>query len=547
MNFLKKKSDAEILFSEKPEKKKFQNKAKTKYGTYAIVISAIVIAAAIAVNVIFGALAKRMHLDIDISLKGYNTLTKENIKFIESLPVPVTITVCASKSGYVNNLDYYTGQSYGLTSSGAEYYSQTITLLEYYDEYSDQITLEFVDFQDPAFSDIMSKYGNLGFSYGDIIVTATHKMDDGSDNVRNTIVAFDDIYKLTDPYAYYYGSSSGSYVIGGNNLENSLSAAIRKVSSTDTKKVGVIQTHCSPSTITYYESVLELNNFDVEIIEDAILSEISDEYSILIISAPTADFAVDELDAIDEWLYNKGERGRGLLFFASVTSPELPNLYGKLEEWGIVIEDGVLFDTNDYFHNANDPMTMLFTKNNQGESTSENEIMNQMTNGASRFAIGSGVPIRTIAEPKANTSVFPLIYSSSTELVVAPKDAGVNWEPGDDEVLERHNGIVVSMDEEWANNEASRSYIVAFSSYSFISEAMYKNHGIKDNIHAAVNIANVVVGNEEVKFYFDTKKFESVGYTVSNKTAKTMLVVTIAIPLLVIATGVFVFIRRRRR
>ena len=103
------------------------------------------------------------------------------------------------------------------------------------------------------------------------------------------------------------------------------------------------------------------------------------------------------------------------------------------------------------------------------------------------------------------------------------------------------------MDEEWANNEASRSYIVAFSSYSFISEAMYKNHGIKDNIHAAVNIANVVVGNEEVKFYFDTKKFESVGYTVSNKTAKTMLVVTIAIPLLVIATGVFVFIRRRRR
>ncbi len=547
MNFLNKKDETELLTSQAPQKRRFQNKAKAKYGTYAIVISAIVIAAAIAVNIIFGALAKRMHLDVDISLKGDNTLTKENIEFIENLPVPVTITVCASKDGYIGNLDYYTGQSFGLSASGSEYYKQTITLLEYYDEYSEQITLEFVDFQDPEFAEIMSKYGNLGFNYGDIIVTATHKMPDGSDNVRNTIVAFDDIYRLNDPTAYYYGYSSGSYVISGNDLENSLSAAIRKVASTETKKVGVIATHCAPSTVTYYESVLELNNFDVEVIEDQILSEISDEYSILIISAPTADFAVDELDAIDEWLYNNGERGRGLLFFAAVTSPELPNLYGRLEEWGIVVEDGVLFDTSDYYHNANDPMTTLFTKNKTGESTSENEIISQMTNGASRFAIGSGVPLRTIAEPKANTSVFVPLYSSSTEIVVAPKGAGVNWEPGDDEVAERHNGIVVSMDEEWANNEASRSYVVAFSSYSFISEAMYTSYGMKDNIHAAVNIANVVVGVEEAKFYFDTKKFTEVGYNTTNNTAKIMLGITIAVPLLVIAAGVFVFIRRRRR
>ncbi len=546
MNFLKKKDETELLVSEAP-KKSFMGKAKTKYGTYAIVISAIVIAAAIAVNVIFGALARRMHLDVDISLKGDNTLSKENIEFIQSLEVPVTITVCASKDGYINNLDYYTGQSLGLSASGVDYYEQTVTLLEYYDEYSDNITLEFVDFQDPEFVEIMSKYGNLGFTYGDIIVAATHKMADGTDNVRNTIVTFEDIYKITDPYAYYYGYSTGTNIIDGNDVENALSAAIRKVASTETKKVGVIATHCSPSTVSYYESLLELNNFDVETITDEILTEISDEYSILIISAPTTDFAVGELDLIDEWLYNNGERGRGLLFFASVTSPELPNLYGRLEEWGIIVEDGILFDTNDYYHNANDPMTMLFTKNNTGESTSEKEIISQMTNGASRFAIGTGVPLRIIQAPKADTSVFVPIYSSSTELVVAPKGAGVNWEPGEDEVLERHNGIVVSMEEEWENNEASRSYVVAFSSYSFISEEMFSQYGMKDNIHAAVNIANVVVGVEEAKFYFDTKKFTETGYTVTNKTARIMLIVTLAVPILVIATGVFVFIRRRRR
>lgn len=546
MNFLKKK-DPELSSSETSAKKSFLGKTKTKYGTYAIVISAIVIAAAIAVNVIFGALSRRMHLDVDISLKGDNTLTKENIEFIQSLEVPVTITVCASKTGYLNDLDYYTGQSFGLTVSGKDYYAQTVTLLEYYDEYSDQITLEFIDFQDPEFNEIISEYGNLGFNYGDIIVTATHKMADGTDNVRNTIVAFDDIYRITDPYAYYYGSSSGTNIIGGNDVENAVSAAIRKVASTDTKKVGVIATHCSPSTVSFYESMLEVNNFEVEQIKDQIITEVSDDYSILVIAAPTADFAVDELDAIEEWLYNKGERGRGLLFFASVTSPELPNLYGKLEEWGIVVEDGILFDTNDFYHYAGDPMTTSFTKNNTGESTSENEIINQMTSGASAFAVGSGVPLSIIPDPKANTSVFIPIYSSSAEVVVAPKGAGVNWKPTDDEVAARHNGIVVSMEEEWENNEASRSYIVAFSSYSFISEEMFSRYGKQDNIHAAVNIANVVVGNEEIKFYFDTKKFTEVGYTVTDKTAKTMLGITIAVPLLVIAAGVFVFIRRRRR
>ena len=46
------------------------NKKKMKYGTYAIVISAIVIAVAVAVNVLFGVLAKRTNLDIDLSAKS---------------------------------------------------------------------------------------------------------------------------------------------------------------------------------------------------------------------------------------------------------------------------------------------------------------------------------------------------------------------------------------------------------------------------------------------------------------------------------------------
>ena len=124
MKFLKKKTAEETVESMenavsseetvKAKRKKFINKAKMKYGTYALSISAIVIAVAVAVNLLFGVLAKRVNLDIDISLKGENTLTEENIEFLKSVQVPVTLTVCSSKDNYLSYLDYYTGQNYGV-------------------------------------------------------------------------------------------------------------------------------------------------------------------------------------------------------------------------------------------------------------------------------------------------------------------------------------------------------------------------------------------------------------------------------------------------
>ena len=119
-------------------KKRFSNKKKMKYGTYAIVISAIVIAVAVAVNVLFGVLAKRTNLDIDISAEKQNTLTPENIAFLETVDVPVTLTVCGlSKDAYVRNMDSYSGFNMYEESAAqhAEYYKQTVRFLELYEVY----------------------------------------------------------------------------------------------------------------------------------------------------------------------------------------------------------------------------------------------------------------------------------------------------------------------------------------------------------------------------------------------------------------------------
>ena len=552
MKFLKKKTAEETVESVenavsseetvKAKRKKFINKAKMKYGTYALSISAIVIAVAVAVNLLFGVLAKRVNLDIDISLKGENTLTEENIEFLKSVQVPVTLTVCSSKDNYLSYLDYYTGQNYGVTQSGTEYYEQTLRFLDLYEVYSENITVRYLDLQDPESAEIASKYSEYGLQYGDIIVSATHTVD-GKENVRDTIVSYDDLYYLTDPYASYYGYSTGTLAVAGNYFESAVSGAIQKVSSTETKKVGVFETHCSLSAAQYYTGMLTLNNYEIETISGSIVSEISDEYSMLIIAAPTEDFAVSELEAIDTWLYNNGERGRGLLFFANISSPAMPNLYNYLEEWGIEVGEGVLFDTNSQSRLPSDPMTMVFTA-----TTDSNDIVDAFIGSTNTYVMGAAVPLSTTFENERNRDTYVPVKTYSEIVAVAPLGSGISWEPAADDILEKHAGVIVTCEEEMIDGVHKKSYVVAFASNAFISQNTVEAYSSADNIYAAINAANLVTGVEEDTFSFVMRELESETYMVTEDVAKVIRIIfQWTIPSLLIVGGIFVFVRRIRR
>ncbi len=549
MNLFKKNTSAEEVLetaetteSAKVKTRRFINRAKMKYGSYAIAISAIVIAVAVGVNVLFGVLADRVNLDIDISLKGENTLTEENIEFLKTVSVPVTITVCASRESYLSELDYYTGQSFGVSESGSNYYEQTLRFLDLYTKYSDNIKVEFIDLQNPESAELIQKYSNYGINYGDFIISATHIVD-GKENVRDTVVGYDDLYYLYDQYAEYYGYSTGAYVVNGNYFERAVSSAIRKVASAETVKVGVLSTHCTPSNVTYFTNMLALNNFEMSEIKDPVISEISKDLSMLIISSPTEDFAVSELEAIDTWLYNNGEKGKGVLFFASATSPALPNLYSYLEEWGIVVGSGILSDTNEQSHLPSDPMTMLFVP-----STEDKDVVKSVTEGTSMYIVGTSVPLTAAIEDDGTRATFVPVTTYSEEVAVAPIGSGTSWQAPADAEKDKRAGIIVSREEEYVNNVSKKSYIVAFASPSFVSESIAETYSSADNMYVALNAANLSVGADANEFSFYMKSFESETYVVTEEASKAITYIfQWGIPALLIICGIVVFVRRRSR
>ncbi len=534
-------TDAEKV-TEKKTARKFINKAKMKYGSYALAISAIVIAVAVGVNVLFSVIADRVNLDIDISLKGENTLTEENIEFLKTLEVPVKLTVCASRDSYINDLDYYTAQSFGVSESGKTYYEQTVRFLDLYTKYNSNITVEFIDLQNPESAEVIRQYSDYGINYGDIIVSAEHTVD-GKANVRDSVVGFDDIYYLKDPYSEYYGYSTGSYTVSGNYFERAVSSAIRKVASTETIKVGVIGTHCIPSGTTYFTDMLKLNNYEIVTVNDTVISEISDDYGLIVISSPTEDFAVSELEAIDTWLYNNQKRGRGVLFFASATSPELPNLYNYLEEWGISVQEGLLFDTDEQSHLPSDPMTMVYAS-----STEDNDVVKNVTEGTTMHIAGTAVPLTAIIDSDGVVSTAIPVETYSESVAIAPIGSGSDWSVPSDAELDKRAGVIVAKQEEYVNNEPLASYVVAFASPSFIAQSIAETYSSADNMYLALNAANLATGADTDQFPFYMKSFESETYVVTEGGARAITYIfQWGIPVLLVIGGVVVFVRRRRR
>lgn len=530
---------------------KLRNKGAWKHGGYALAITAVIIAVAVAVNILFAVLANRVNLDLDISLSGDNTLSEENVEYIKNLEDKVNITVCFTKEDFSSGTEYVaqtyhqasdeTGSSNGVYS----YYDQTLTLLELYDVYSDNITLKFVDPYDPSFSDITKKYTNA--QMGDIIVESV-KVVGGEETTRSEVLSFDDIYYLTEDstYASYLGYSS--YIVSGNNLETALTSAIYKVTSDETQKVLVLEHHCKEGNLTDYTAYLEQNNFDVEYFKEALLNSIDEDTDMLIIAEPVSDFAAEELETIDEWLYNGGKRGKGLMFFASPSSPDMPNLYSYLEEWGVAFEEGILYETNASYQVFGEATTNIFIPAENKGTDDVTKTFKDLLEGSEVIA-GGNVPILQVFEEEGLRTTTKVAVTPADTVVVQPLDSTSDWTPDGSYDQNQHIGILMATEADYTDNLLCTSYVAVFSSRDFVDPYWFST-GYDVNADAIINTARVISGASEDAVTFSMRKMEDVTF-MDYVTADAITVMTVifqwAIPVLLIAGGVVIFVRRSRR
>lgn len=513
--------------------KKLKNQAILRKGGFSIAITAAVLAGIIVLNVLVSALSKRFVLEYDMTPQKENSMSDENIEYLKGLDTEVEIIVCATPDDYEGGyMGYYAKSLYNVSEDATDYYKQTIKLLDKYPVYNDKITLRYVDTQGTEFTEISTKYSKEKLYYGDIIVSCTKN---GSE--RYKVIGYEDIYYLSQDTTYSaYGYTMNT--VDGNNVETVVTSAIAYVTSDKTKKVAVIKGHSRTDYTEDYVTLLKENNYEVTELTEGMVGSISNEYDAVVIAAPNTDFLGSELDALSEFLENDGKLGKGLIFFADAAAPYLPNLSDFLEQWGIAVGEGILFETNSQNYMPDDPTTM---------GTYPTDSENDITKGMQLCITGYNVPITEAYDAEGLITVTSLM-STPESVVAAPVGTDAAWTGADDYTKMSYSSVIQSemMNYDENNNEIS-SYVFAFSSVEFIKSDYNEQSSVANkNITLAAAERAVGAENTGVSFVSKTIADESYSDSVTDASLRTVRIVFMfVLPIACIALGIYIFIRRK--
>lgn len=516
---------------------KIKNELLVKRGGYSLAITAIVLVGLIVFNWLVGVLADRFHLEFDMTTNQKNSISQENIDYIKGIEDEVTITIIGSEENYASYVAYYAQNYYGVTissNSDYEYFEQTQTLISKYGEYNDNLVIKYIDPQSTEYTSITSSYSSYDFIYGDMIVQSS-----ASGNKRTKILSFNDIYATTEDSTSYYYYGYSTYTLASNKLESALTSAIAYVTSSDTKKVALITGHSENSYSSAFQDLLVSNNYDMTVISDSLISEIPSDYDAIIISAPTIDFVGTELDAVSEFLDNNGQLGKGMIFFADATSPYLPNLYDFLEQWGISVGEGIIYETYSSNHISGTP-TCLGT---YPATLEDDDITTNLTYAISDY----NVPMN-VCDASTTTRKATALMQTLETAVVAPVGFASDWADYTEDDMKQFDTVIQSVESDLDSEyNTITSYVMAFAGVEYIQStwASYSDLCNQDIVMAATDRA-AHVGDTSITFTSKVIENESFASSVTAAGSKVVnIIFMFAIPVAVVVLGIVIFVRRR--
>lgn len=476
-----------------------------KYGSFATLISVGFVAIIVILNIIATILVDRYPLTIDMTSEKVFQLSDETINFLKELDEDVEIKVLAKKEDYLN---------------ASEYYAQAITVLDNYQKYSNHIKIEYIDIiKDPS---IVSKYPDLSLASGNILVRSDKRYKKLLDS---------DLFNTDFDYTYY------SQYITSSKAEQVLSSAIEYVTSDHTVLASIITGH-EETESAGLSKILSLINFDT--VSQRILSEdINPDAQFVIINAPMRDYTTDEIKRLELFLENGGNYGKNLLYFADSEQPDLPNLEAFLEDWGIKIGDGIVYETStNMLANAQYPF-YSFTEYSSDDYTSSIKDRDLLV------MMAYGRPLTTLFEGKGSISTTQLLGYSDTSYIY-PMDPPEGYTPSENDEKGPFGALIRSQKLRYDGTTPLTSNVFVFSTSLAVDESITTSTVI-GNAEYITEMLNTL-SEKETTLNIVSKKIGSREININAAQIIVLgLVFVILLPLAVLSAGIVVWIKRRNK
>lgn len=533
----------------KPEKeKKPFNKKKLKYGTVATVITVVFIAFVVVINLIAGVLTDRKDLKLDLTKEKYYEVSQDTIDYIQGIKTDVEIAVMAKESDF---------------ATSGTYMKMVLETLEKYEQHSDHIKINFYDVASNP--DVVTKFSanyNGEISEGNIVVASGERVK---------VLTVNNLFNIQSDY--YSGSSSVQSYKG----EQELTSAIMSVTDANPQRVAFISKYNGSAiyhsdnaySISALYSLMDKNGYEVsevDIMTDALSPE---DYDMVVLPAPVNDLSEDSIKKLDDFLYNNGDLDKDMIYIADVLQYSTPNIDDFLEVWGIEVGGSIVYDS------SSDKSQYVTTMKGQLSAPvatiAEDTYSEGLSNTKLPIIVPLARPVNLLFDANVDRNTTALLTTSDTsflyplemqtaEEVKAKAEAAENGEETTEEETEETTEFDPDSAEKSAqtvmavatktnmdsNNTAHVNNVMVIGGATILDQVLtYSN--TYNNAEYVINAVNKMCGKENGIIIAEKDlSVQTIDIKSSQIKAISRTVIFI-IPLIVVAAGIVVFLRRRNR
>lgn len=346
--------------------------------------AALVLAIVIVCNVLAGALTERFpSMNADMTAQKLHSMSAEVKDAVKDIKYEIRVYIMAEESDVRQDKLY---AEYGIQ------YSQVANLLDRMQEINPNIHVEFKSpRKNPAF---VNSYVEDQLTEGDILMVSS---------LRHRVL------RVGDLFIQQQNTTTGAYEFY-SKADSALANGLAYVSMDNVPVIAVATGHgemLESSVRAAFDAVMEENAFEVREIQ-FMTQEIPEDTSVLFLPTPTADYTEEEIRKIKDFLNDDTDAApHTVLFTAYPAQGDVAGLKALLEEWGVSVEEGTVFETDASRMFLTSPNT-IFVRDS-GTLLAEGDY--------SYLLAPVACPLRISFDSNDGIYVFPLLSTADTAQV----------------------------------------------------------------------------------------------------------------------------------
>lgn len=457
------------------------------------------IAAVVVVNVIVWVISDRIDMSADLTAYDIYTLDEATETFLaETLSTDVEITVLNTEQAFENQ---------------DAAYKQVGEILKKMAMQSEHVSVRFLNInQNPNYT---SKFKGEMLAE-DYIIFECEKTG------RYKILSPFDYFTFNETMQYY-----NAYIIESSEIEQEAVSALMYTTSEKLVKVAFAEGYSESDGSEALKTLLSNSGYEVLSLPLVTTQEIGADIDFVVLYAPLIDIDKEQLAKLDRFLYNNGEYGKNVVYFASTRQPKTPNLDEFLSDHGLAVGYDVIGQSDESY------LISAATAYAHLQSICDTEYTKNVY--GSRL-LTYGIETRPVYATDRNSTVLMKSFDGAFLFPLDTEEA----EAFDYDKAERgaFNSVVIS--------EKSGSRVCAVGS-EYLASSAVMSYSNSANADFFVGMFDYVAGREQ-GVVIKPKSMIPAVFDMSVKTANALsIVLCVIIPIAVIALGIVIWLRRRHR